>query len=244
LKIVGEIKFLCAEALRPAIEPLILQFQEVENYEVVVDYANVGTITDRLRKGEIVDLAVVSPEQWRRLSQETVLLPNKRAPLAHIGIALAVRAGARKPDVSSIASLKRALLDSHTIAIIDPAKGSPSGIRAIRLFELLGIAAEVQSRVKLVESSDEVFRVLTDGEADLGINQASEVAAHPKIDSAGRLPDAAQFHSEFVAGIPTTAPQADGASKLIEFLVSPRSAALFGTKEIGVGEVIQTSLLG
>lgn len=211
---------------------------------MIVGYANVGTITDRLRKGEVVDLAVVSPEQWGSLSQDKILRPTLRAPLAKIGIALAVRAGATKPDVSSITGLKQALLASGTIAIIDPAKGSPSGVRAIKLFELLGIVAEVQSRVKLVEASDEVFQALADGAADLGINQASEVAAHPQVDSAGRLPDAAQFYTEFVAGIPTTALQADGASKLVEFLMSPRSAALFKAKEIGVGEVIQTSLPG
>lgn len=231
-----EIRFLCAEALRPAIAPLVLQFSQTAGYAAIVEYANVGTIAGHLRAGKFGDLAVVSPEQWARLSQEGILTPALRAPLAHIGLALAVRKGAAKPDVSSASSLKQTLLASGTIAVIDPAMGSPSGIRALKLFERLDIVAEVQSRVKFVPGSDDVFRALVDGGADLGINQASEVFAHPLVEAVGRLPVAVQFYTEFVAGIPTVARQADGARRLVEFLVSPQSAALFVAKEIGIGE--------
>lgn len=234
----SELGFLCAEALRPAMEPLLIQFRKAECSEVFVDYANVGTITSRLRKGEEVDLAVVSPEQWQQLSQDKVLMSDKRAALAHIGIALALRRGTPRPEVGTIAALKRTLLECRSIAIVDPARGSPSGIRAIKLFDRLDIAMQAQARLKLVDASEKVFEALLDGEADLGINQASEVLAHPEIDSAGTLPEAVQFHTEFVAGIPVKATHPQGAAVLLEFLLSPRSAALFRSKGIGVGQAI------
>jgi molybdate transport system substrate-binding protein len=234
----SEIRFFCAEALRPAMAPLLLRFRETGSSSVVVDYANVGTITSRLRKGEVADLAIVSPEQWQQLGEEKVLMPDRRTALAHIGIAVAIRRGTLKPDVETIATLKRALLGSRSIAIVDPARGSPSGVRAIKLFDRLGIAAEVRARVKLVDASEKVFEALVDGEADLGINQASEVLAHPLIDSAGTLPEAVRFHTEFVAGIPVNAVQPQEATRLVEFLLSAQSAALFQAKGIGVGPAI------
>ena len=230
----GEIRFLCAEALRPAMDPLIIQFQEAADQEVAVGYANVGTIADRLRKGEVADLAVVSPEQWEHLRQDGLLLPTVRAPLARIGIAVAVKAGAAKPDIGSIAALKQALLGARSIAIIDPAKGSPSGVRALKLFEQLGIATKLRSKIKLVEMSEDVFKVLASGEMDIGINQASEVAASPEVESAGALPSDVQQYTVFVVGIPTTGRHAAAAGKLVEFLLSPPAAALFNTKEIEV----------
>lgn len=232
--IVGEIKFLCAEALRPAIDPLIVHFQEGAGHEVAVSYANVGTIADRLRKGEVADLAVVSPEQWEYLRQEERLLPTMRFPLARIGIALAVRTGGAKPDVSSIVAFRQSLHSARSIVIIDPAKGSPSGVRAIKLFKQLGIATEIRPKKKLVAASEDVFKVLASGEAELGINQASEVSASPTVESAGPLPSEVRQYTLFVAGIPTIARQADAAEKLVEFLLSPIAAAEFKVREIDV----------
>ena len=232
---VNTTKFLCAEALRPAMDVLIPQFWRIRGYGVTVDYANVGVITERLRRGEVADLAIVSPEQWERLRQEDRLLPDVRASLAKIGIAVAVRAGVLKPNVSSISALKQALLEAHAIAIIDPAKGSPSGVRGLKLFDRLGIAAELRPKLKLVETSEDVFKVLATGEADLGINQASEVAASPYVESVGPLPVDAQLYTAFVAGVPRTALQADIAKRFVEFLMSPNAAAEFKAKEIEIG---------
>ena len=217
-------------------DPLITLFQEATGCDVAVAYGNIGTIADRLRKGEASDLAVVSPEQWDRLWQEKVLLPTVRAPLARIGIALAVRTGSLKPDVGSIMALKHFLLAARSIAIVDPAKGSPSGIRALKLFEQLGIEIELQPKKKLVEASEDVFKVLASGEAAVGINQASEVAASPDVESAGALSADVQLYTTFVAGIPTTAIQVEATKEFLEFLMSPGAVAVFKAKEIEAGE--------
>lgn len=231
----ADITFLCASALQPAMDTIIAEFQKSSGHKVTVSYANVGTITDRVRNGEAADLSVSSPGQWEALQKEGKLAPNFRVQFARVGIAVAVKKGAQKPDISSVDAVKRTLLGIRTIAIADPAGGSAAGVAAVRLFEQLGIAAEMRPKTKVTPGTDGVIGAITTGEADLAISTANLIAQSPAVDPAGPLPADLQSFTVLIAGIPTTAKQAEAAKSLVDFLKSPAAAAAFQAKGIEPG---------
>jgi molybdate transport system substrate-binding protein len=225
-----EIKFLCAEALQPAMDQLIADFQKTSGHKVTVSYANVGTITNRLRNEEIADLSVTSPQQWEDLQKESKLAPDFRVPFVKVGIGFFVKQGAAKPDLSSVEAVKRSLLNVRAIAITDPARGSPSAVIALRLFDRLGIAAELKPKTKLMLDLQGINQALINGEADIGINQASEIARTSGLELVGPLPADLQIYTVFVASIPKTAKQIAAAKSLVKHLTSPNAATIFKAK--------------
>jgi molybdate transport system substrate-binding protein len=231
----AEIIFISASALRPAMDQLIADFQQSSGHKVTVSYANVGTITDRIRKGETADLSVTSPQQWDALQKEGKLTPDFRVQFARIGIAFAVKKGAAKPNLSSAEAVKRTLVSARAVAIADPAGGSAAGANALRLFERLGIATEMRLKTKVAADTDGAIEMLTKDDVDLVVSSANLIALSSAADLAGPLPADLQSFTVLIAGIPTTATQADAARALVNFLKSPAAAAAFKAKGIEPG---------
>lgn len=222
-----QIKLLCAVALRPAMDQLVAGFEKASNHNVVVSYANMGSITERIRNNEMADVSITSPQQWERLRKEGKVMPDFRVQFARIGIAFFVKKGAAPPNLDTVQAVKRALLNARAIAVTDPARGSPSGVRALQLFERLGVASDLKERTRLVPGFPQFVQALAKGDADIGINHSSEIARTTELALAGPLPAEIQSYTLYVAGIPTAAKQADAAKALVKFLATPAAAALF-----------------
>jgi molybdate transport system substrate-binding protein len=203
----AEVKFLCAVALKPAIDQLIDDFQKSSGDKVDVSYANIGTITDRIRKDEGADLAVTSPQQWAQLDKEGKIASDFRVQLAKVGIGIALKKGSEKPDLSSVAAVKASLLKARAVALVDPAGGGPSVDSAMRLFDRLGIGAEMKSRIKTVASNVEL----------------------------ATIPAELQNFTVFIGGVPKTAKQADAAKSFVQFITSPNAAAIYKSKGLEPG---------
>lgn len=231
----AEITFICASALRPAMDQLIADFERSSGHKVVVSYANVGTITDRIRKGEAADLSVTSPQQWDALQKEGKLQPDFRAPFARIGIAFAVKKKAVKPDLSSTEAVKSTLVNARAVAIADPSGGSAAGANALRLFEQLGIAAEMKAKTKVAADTGGAIELMLKGETDFVVSSANLIALSPLVDPAGSLPANLQSFTVLIAGIPMTAMQADAAKALVDFLKSTPAGSAFRAKGIEPG---------
>jgi molybdate transport system substrate-binding protein len=230
----AEVKFLCAVALKPAIDQLIDDFQKSSGDKVDVSYANIGTITDRIRKDEGADLAVTSPQQWAQLDKEGKIASDFRFQLAKVGIGIALKKGSEKPDLSSVAAVKASLLKARAVALVDPAGGGPSVDSAMRLFDRLGIGAEMKSRIKTVNEQLGMFNAVVNGEVDFGINQASLIAAASNVELA-TIPAELQNFTVFIGGVPKTAKQADAAKSFVQFITSPNAAAIYKSKGLEPG---------
>lgn len=229
------INFLCPSALRPAMELLVAEFQRVGGHTLNVTYANIGNITNRVLKGESVDLSVTSPEQWQSLQQDGKIAPDFKVQFAKVGIGLAVKKGSTKPDLSSSDAVKRTLLNARAIAFADPAHGAPSGEDALRLFARLGIAAEMKPKSKLFPGTAEAIQAVAEGDADFGIMHASVIAMAPKVELADSLPADLQNFTIYVASIPKSAKQVDPAKSFVKFLTSPNAAAVLKAKGLEPG---------
>src|SRR2546421_4008988 len=162
------------------------------------------------------------------LIRQGKVLPG-RTDVARTGIAIAVRKGAAKPDVSPPEALKRVLLAAKSIAHTAPAGGGITAAHVTKLFEKLGIAAEVTPKLKLAAGgpNGRVSALVSSGEAEIGLQQVSELMSNPDVEVIGMLPAELQQITTYSAGIATNAKGPDAARMLIHFLAAPEAIAIY-----------------
>jgi molybdate transport system substrate-binding protein len=226
----AEVKVLAALALQSSLKELLPEFEKSSGHKVTIAYGPAGALVGRVQKGEDVDVAIVLGAQVDNLMKEGKLAAGSRTDVAKVGISAFVRKGAAKPDISSLDAFKRAVAAAKLIAYVDPATGGASGIYMARLFDRLGLAAELTPKTKLTPPPPAAFAAVANGDAELGFNQTSEILAAQGVDLVGPLPAEIQNYSVFAAGIAATSGQADAAKAFIGFLSSPPAAAAMKAK--------------
>ena len=153
--------------------------------------------------------------------------------LARTGIGIVVRKGAPKPDVSSAAALKRALLEAKTVGHAAPSGGSITAAHIQGVFQRrLGIATEVMPKVKLAAGgpNGRVSVLVSSGEAEIGLQQVSELMSNPEVEVIGMLPAELQLITLYSAGVTTSAREAEAAKALIKALTAPSAAPIYKAK--------------
>jgi len=211
------IKVMLSAAFKEAYLELVPQFERATGHQVENLWVPSVQMMNRLKGGETVDLVILSAAALEDLRKAGIV--SERTDLAKSGIGVAVKAGAPKPDISSSAALKRAVLAAKGIAY----STGPSGIYLIKLFERMGIAEQIQSRVKQVQGVP-AGTVAARGEAELAFQQVSELLPVPGIDFVGPLPPDVQEITIFSAGLHARAPHPDAARALIKHLTAPAAA--------------------
>ncbi len=231
----ADITFLCANALESTMKELIPEFQKASGHNVKITYASLGIITERVGKGDEADLATVSPQQWGGLQKEGKVDPAVRAVFGKVGLGVFAKKGAARLDIGSVEAFKRALLNARSIAVGDPAQGSPVGAYVTPLFDRLGISGDIKSKIRLTLGGPGVMQAVIRGDAEIGFNQISEIIASPDVDLVGALPTDIQNFTTYTAAIPAAAKQAAAAKALIEFLTSPWAVSVFKSKGLESG---------
>jgi molybdate transport system substrate-binding protein len=152
------------------------------------------------------------------------------AVFASSGMAVVVKKGAPKPDISTPDAFKQALINAKTIAYSDPAAGGASGVYFAKLLERMGIADQMKAKTRHPPPSGNSANLVVAGEADLAIQQEPEVMSVAGIDMVGPLPADLNNITAYAAGIGAGSQQADAATALIRFLHSPEAQAVFKAK--------------
>jgi molybdate transport system substrate-binding protein len=220
-----EIKVMTSGAFTEAYQQLVQQFQKATRHAVVTTYgASMGGAQDsipvRLKRGEPVDVVIVIDSAFEPLIKDGHIVPRSRVQLARSMIGIAVRKGAPKPDISSVAALRQTLLQAKSIAYSASASGT---YVSTELFQRLGIAEQVKDKAKRIES-ERVGAVVARGDAELGFQQVSELLPVAGIEYVGLLPADVQQVSTVSAAIATKAASPVAAKELIDFLASPAAA--------------------
>src|SRR5438876_4063507 len=108
----AEVRFLCADALESSMRELLPEFEKTTSHSVKLMLANAGTNAERVRKGDVADLAIVLPQQWETLRREGKIDPAVRVAIGKVGLGAFVKKGAARPDIGSVEALKHALLNT------------------------------------------------------------------------------------------------------------------------------------
>jgi molybdate transport system substrate-binding protein len=227
----AEIKVLSAVAMQPALDEIARDFERSAGHTLATSYATAGQIAARIREGEAVDVAILPRSAFDPLLAQGKIATGTAVMVAQSLVAVAVRRGAPKPDISSPEALKRTLLAAKSIVYPDPARGGATGIHAARVIERLGIAEEMKPKTTLTPAG-EYADVLARGDADIAIVQPIVVLGVPGVELVGPLPDELQNKTDFVfmAGVGTRANDAASARALIRHLLAPESARVIKAK--------------
>jgi molybdate transport system substrate-binding protein len=148
---------------------------------------------------------------------------GSRVDLAKSGVGVAVKAGAPKPDISTVDALKKTLLAAKSIGY----STGPSGVYIVSLFQRLGIAEEVKGKMKQTPTGVFVGSFIAKGEVEIGFQQVSELSHFEGVDYVGPLPAEVQLFTTFASGIIAGTKEADAAKALVKFITAPAAAAAY-----------------
>ncbi len=221
-----EIRAVSSGGFKAALLALVPAFERESGHKVAIEWgSSLGnaptSIPSRLQRGDPLDLAILSGDALDGLIAQGRIVGGSRVDLARSGIGVAVRAGASRPDIGSVDAFKRALRQARSIAH----SSSASGVYLESLLQRLGITAELAPKIRRVEG-EPVGQVVARGEAEIGLQQVSELLPVAGIDYVGPLPADIQEITVFAAGIPVGAPHPEAARALIEFLAAPAAAPI------------------
>jgi len=222
----ADIKVMISGGFSAAYEKLVPEFERATGHKVTtVGGPSMGdtpqAIPNRLARGEGADVVIIVGYALDRLVKDGKVVAGSRADLAWSPIAMAVRAGAPKPDISTVESFKKALLAAKSIAYSDSASGV---YLSTTLFQRIGVYDQIKDKARKVPA-EPVAKVVARGEAEIGFQPVSELRPFPGIDIVGPIPAELQVVNVFAAGIAASAKEPDAGKALIAFLVSPAAKA-------------------
>ena len=220
-----EFRVMTSGAFTAAYLALIAQLERLTGKTMVTVTTSVGTgensIPNRLKRGEAADVVIVADDLLREFVRDGFILADTHTPVARSGIGMAVRAGAPKPDISTIEALKRTLLQAKSIAYSASVSGH---YLTTELYQRLGIAEQVMSKSRLIGGGERAGAVVARGEAEIAFQQMSELLPVPGIAHITPLPPEVQKIAVFSAGVAASSTNPDLARSMIQFLVSPDAA--------------------
>ena len=223
--VAGEIRVMTSGGFAAPYDEIIPGYESATEDTVRTAYgASMGGAPDsipmRLERGEPADVVILAATALEELIKQGKVVAGSRVDLVRSRIGMAVRTGDPKPDIGTVESLKRTLLQAKSIAYSARASGT---YLSTELFPRLGIADQIKEKSQRIES-ERVGDVVARGDVEIGFQQISELLPIEGIDYVGPLPDEVQRVTVFAAGIVTGATNLDGARSLIEYLSSPAVA--------------------
>jgi molybdate transport system substrate-binding protein len=218
-----EIKVLSTTAMKMVFEAIAPRFESESGHRLVVELGPSLRQEKRLGEGEAADVAIVTRAGAEDLIARGKIAAGSLVDVARSSIGVCVAQGAPRPDISSAAAFKRAMLAAKSVALSKPVGGGASGVHMAKVFEQLGItrAMAAKSHYGAGGAAGLAGLVVRRGEAEIGIQQMSELMAVPGIDVVGRLPVELQSVTMFTGALPTSASHAEAGRALLQFLKTP-----------------------
>ncbi len=158
--------------------------------------------------------------QIERLIKNNKIVAGTRMPIAHSGIGVEVRAGAPKPDISTVDAFKRALLNAKSIGYLK--QEGTSGAYLAGLFDRMGISEAIKSKV-IRPDNDIVSELVAKGEIELGMVVITQIMTTPGVELVGPIPQELQSYVRWIGGVSASSAAPDVARDLIRFLTGPRA---------------------
>ena len=225
----AELKVLTAGAYDQVFQALLPEFEKQTGHTVKSEKAPAGTLKKRIESGEAFDIAIITPAVIEGLIKDGKLDAQSYAKVATVGVGVGVREGAPKPDISSVEGFKHALIAAKAVAYTDPATGATSGTYVDNLLVRLGIADQVRPKAKL-KRGGHAGEFVASGEADIVVQQASEIIPVKGVVLVGPLPAEIQNTTTYAAAVSSRSNQQAAAQALINALTSPTAVAVLEAK--------------
>jgi len=224
----ADLKVLTAGAFKGVLVEIAPEFEKRTGNKLTIDNDTAGGLAKRIAAGESFDVVIMPPAGMGPFLGSR-LIESSAKPLARAGIGVAVKQGAAKPDISSVDAFKQSLLAAKSVAYVDPASGGSSGIYLAKLFEKLGIAAALQPKTVLVKGGL-VGEKIAAGQAEIGLQQMSELLAVSGVAVVGPIPLEVQNYTIYAGAISTASGNRAADEELMRTLADPHNLPLLQKK--------------
>lgn len=214
------LKIISSMATKQVLAELIALYRQDQAVDIALESVGGVDAAKRVQAGEAFDLVMLAQDAIDKLEAAGRVLAGTRVDIVRSGVAVAVPAGAPRPDIGSEEALKQAVLAAPSLSY----STGPSGVQLLKLFERWGIAEPLQSRIVQAPPGVPVGALVARGEAALGFQQLAELIHVQGIDLLGPLPDAVQITTVFSGGVAATAADPAAARALLAFFASPAAA--------------------
>ena len=221
------VRVLVSNGMKAAMEELQPQCERAIGHLLALQFNSTLSVKKMIEAGQEFDVTLITTEAIDDLIKQGKLTAGSRAALARSELGIGIRAGAPKPDIHTIEALKRALRDAKSITY--PQDGASRGY-IDKMFERLGIAAEVKPKIILAKGSGPATESVAEGKAQFVITLFSEIVPIHGVEILGPLPGEYQSDLRFSAAASTSAKDAEAAKALIAFLAGPKVAPALKAK--------------
>src|SRR4051794_23405077 len=227
----AELNVLAGGAMTGPMRELGGQFERASGHKLAFRFGTTPELIKLATSGGPFDLGVVPVEVFKDTDARAKFAAGPTIDIARVGLGVAVRAGAPKPDIGTSDALKQTLLKAQSIATI-PA--SAAGAQVLKVFERLGINEEIKARIKPQAAPAGLVQAVANGEAELGVFLTNVLTA-PGLDLVGSFPAEVQQNVVFTAAVAADTKEADAAKAFIAFLKTPDAAAVIKAKGMNPG---------
>jgi molybdate transport system substrate-binding protein len=221
----AEIKVISAGAVRSVIAGMIEDHRKRTGDTFDFTVGTTGQLRDVISSGKPADLLITSAPLMAELEKTGKLLPNSRTDLGRVGIGVAIREGAAKPDFSTPEAFRRMLVDAKSVTYTAPELGGTSGVHVLALLKKFGIYEAVAKKAIHAKGGIDISQKVARGEAEIGITLISEIVPVKGARMAGALPEALQLWTVYTSAIPGNSTQPAAARAFVAALTSPNMAA-------------------
>jgi len=237
-----DITVLSAGAMRSAVQEIATSYEKNSGNQLTMIFGTAGEVVQRVDRGDkVYNVAIATKPRLEELEKLGKIVAGSIVVIGRSPIALAVRKGQPKPDISTVEAFKKALLAAASIAYTDPASGGTSGIHMAQVIRDLGIADAVQAKTKLVTGQPGAPPAVGDavarGVAEIGLQPISELTGTPGIDIVGPIPDALQTPAlTYAAGLVAGNGDKPSSTEFVKFLTSQAAASVVKSKGLIPGD--------
>jgi molybdate transport system substrate-binding protein len=222
----GELQIIAGGGIANPLREIAAAFERTSGHRLAIRFGTSPELIAMATAGGPFDLGVVPHEVLDNAAARARFAPGPMPDVARVGIGVAVRAGARKPDISTVEALTRTLLEAQAVASI-PA--SATGTQLARVYQRLGIAEAMHTKTRAQPAPQQIVEAVANGDAELAVFLLN-VLADRRLDVVGPFPSAVQRHVVYAAGVAADTGRAEVARAFIDHLLAPAAAAVITAK--------------
>ena len=227
----AELRLLAGGAMSTVWADIKPQFEQASGHKLEIFFGTTPNLIKEAASGKPFDIGVVPVEVMQDTSARARFVTGPTTDIAHVGLGVAVRSDAQRPDISTADALKATLLKAQSIASI-PA--SASGAQLAGIYERLGITNEMKAKTKAQPTPKEIVEAIARGDAELAVFTLN-VLIDPRLDIVGPFPAELQREVVYAVGVAANSKEPEAAKAFVNYLMSPSAIAVIKAKGMNPG---------